>query len=422
MSKGYQLSTPKLWPENAEYVTGYPKKKHPTSSTYLNQTTLGSAIHPTSSGSLLYTTNLTLEEESELVGLTQLERAGSLVSRPLTQQNLFHAKWSEKVGNKSTTSLKDVYSRPSKKPTSRHQLRDPTDKLRYARSTALVLHTQSADVLKYQSRVQRSAADVPHRLKWKQCIVTLAEIRVRLKKDQTVTDVIMDMCMKLHLDSVRHGEGASGIEDVVSRIQFIRSISSVAALERLPTTNHSLLFSVFDPINTNLVKIVDFISAFIVLNNPEESALDKLVTLWRLYERYEHNLPPLDVCGSVLGSCCGDANDRSMINEVFKNKFRPACFRLAVYKESGRSTDAGEGGDQPPLSPVKTKPEDDVSPERAGRPGHESGAALPPVYNICDEYMCCDMFIEVLKMCPAVVAVFDDQLSARLAECYGRDP
>ena len=42
-------------------------------------------------------------------------------------------------------------------------------------------------------------------------------------------------------------------------------------------------------------------------------------------------------------------------------------------------------------------------------------------YNISEEYLTRETFLEILPLCPTLVDIFDQQLSQRLVECYGRD-
>ena len=446
-SAGYHLSTPKLWPENAEYVTGYPKKRFPSSPTYANQTTLATNFIPKSSQSLSRIKELSLTEESQLLDYSRMERTNNFLSRPMTQQHIFQTKWNDQLQKNSTASLRELCLHPTPKQKEKHGLKEPTDILRYAESTALIVHSESSEVLKYKGRVQQTNSTMPHRLKWRQCILTFVEIKQRLKKEQTSTDAILDICGKLHVDSLKGGE-----VDKLSRAQFIRSMTSVNVLESLPPNHLSLLFSVFDTLQTGVIKIVEVVAALTILNNPEDSAMTKLETLWGLYENYDGRLPPLDICLSVLCTCCGSAEDRSEIVHVFKSKFRPACFRLAAYKNalvtadmkeesspSKYSNNSSNNNNSNPHSgndnnnndnnnEEKDKRNGANTPTRSGS-GHRmrtsastSRLALPPAYNICDEYMNCDMFLEVLRECPDVTQTFDEQLSARLCECYGKDP
>ena len=53
--------------------------------------------------------------------------------------------------------------------------------------------------------------------------------------------------------------------------------------------------------------------------------------------------------------------------------------------------------------------------------GSRQKVQVRAAYNISEEYLTRETFLEILPLCPTLVDIFDKQLSQRLVDCYGRD-
>jgi hypothetical protein len=118
---------------------------------------------------------------------------------------------------------------------------------------------------------------------------------------------------------------------------------------------------------------------------------------------------------------------------LFKEEFRPACYKLALqYKQDGK-----RNNNVTSTTPVRVpQSEGSVggtsekgSPESQGSVGHESSMgtakrslSVVPQYNICESYLNADTFVDVLQICRVMVSTFDEALSKRLIMAHGADP
>jgi hypothetical protein len=71
------METPKLWPENTEYVNGFPKKKLPTLWKYKHQTTVYLPERPKSPTSLANLLNKTSEQSQLLNDYVKMESSNT---------------------------------------------------------------------------------------------------------------------------------------------------------------------------------------------------------------------------------------------------------------------------------------------------------------------------------------------------------
>jgi len=413
LNKGYQLTTPKLWPENSEFVTGYPKKTHPTSSVYNKETTVAVDTRPSTTKSMDQIQYMFEDEESILQGNSNMEMTRCMLSRPMSEQMIFRSQWDEhlsKTMNASLMSMTGQIHSPSKLK-SKPVLMDSTDTLRYSQSggTSVIVHSHSSDLLKYRDRIEQSKTLVPYTLRWTQMFLLVHAIRSRLRRDQTLGDVIRDISMKLHVDSM----GAMREQDVLIRPKFLQTMSSIDHLSQVSITQINTVYSAFDYFQSNAVRLVDVICAFMVLDyipssRPNESTvLKKLTSLWYLYDTFAHKYAPLEKCQVILCACAGSDDDRQIITRLFKEKFRPRCVSLSAMKEPILGEEKGKSASM--RNTLNSH----------GNKSQSLDKNTQFAYNICDSHLDCEMFMDVLAECQELVEEFDRQWRCRLADCFG---
>ena len=145
MFSGYHpnLVSPKLWPENSRFVSGYRKKEFTNSVYYNRETTLCSPVRPKTPAAALSVSKRRSEEDRELLSLADLERSRTIMNRPMTQQASMENSWRERVDKIGTSTLRSILKTADtwerKEPQS---LMDKTDKLRYSGPSALIVHSQ----------------------------------------------------------------------------------------------------------------------------------------------------------------------------------------------------------------------------------------------------------------------------------------
>lgn len=434
LTAGYALTTPKLWPENAVFVNGYEHKDpSPTSPLYIRETTVGSSIRPFTSPSVMKIRDEILAESMVLCENSKLESEGFMASRPLTQQSLLKKTWNEKLEKHANATLRQTMKREVP-PYEAHTLMDPTDTMRYSGGTAMIVHSSSAEELRFKLHMEMYRTNIPYDLRWKQVINLFRVLRSRLRRDQTVDQAIMEFAEVLRKEALSHGQKAS-----LLRHHFIRAMSTTELFEHLNPKQMSLLFSVFDPFKKSTVSFIQIVAAFTVLNQShryregssgQHTAL--LLDLWRLYEIYGEDQQPMDRTESVLCSCCGSSEDQKEILRLIKDVLRPILYKIAV--KSNQVPD-----ELPGVAVAGGRPEAQGGPPSGARSkrairsngkggGSEGGAEkkkhllIRPVYNIYDTHFDDNLFRRLMNLCPQLVAEFNRQLTQRLILCYGKDP
>jgi hypothetical protein len=437
LTAGYALTTPKLWPENTVFANGYEHKDpSPTSPLYIRETTVGSSVRPFTSPSVLKIRDELLAESMVLCENSKLESEGVIESRPLSQQSFLKKTWHDKLEKHANATLRQTMKREVP-PYEAHTLMDPTDTMRYSGSTAMIVHSSSAEELRFKLHMEMYRTNIPYDLRWKQVINLFRVLRSRLRREQTVDQAIMEFAEVLRKEALSHGQKAS-----LLRHHFIRAMSTTELFEHLNPKQMSLLFSVFDPFKKSTVSFIQIVAAFTVLNQShryreggnsnQQTAL--LLDLWRLYEIYGEDQQPMDRTESVLCSCCGSAEDQKEILRLIKNVLRPVLYKIAVKSNqvpdelpsvvfAGRSEATGG-------APVGVRgKKGSRSSANAGQGGGSDGAAekkkhllIRPVYNIYDTHFDDNLFRRLMSLCPELVTEFNRQLTQRLVLCYGKDP
>jgi hypothetical protein len=428
LTAGYALTSPKLWPENTVFVNGYEHKDPvPTSPLYIRETTVGSSVRPFTSPSILK-----IKEDLQVQAMilrenSKLESEGVIESRPLSQQNLLKKSWNEKLADNANPTLRQTMKRQVP-PYEAHTLMDPTDTMRYSGSTAMIVHSSSAEELRFKLHMEMYRTNIPYDLRWKQVVTFYRILRVRLRREQSVEQAILEFAEILRKEALAHGQKAS-----LLRHHFIRAMSTTELFEHLNPKQMSLLFSVFDPFKKSSVSFIQIVAAFTVLNQSpkyRDNQTAVLMDLWRFYEIYGEEQQPMDRAECVLCTCCGSAEDQKEILRLIKEVLRPVLYKIAVKSNQVPA-------ELPPVAaPSSHIPSEIGLPSAARRvSGPPKGGVvfepptekkkhllIRPVYNIYDTHFDDALFRRLMSLCPQLVTEFNRQLTQRLVLCYGKDP
>jgi uncharacterized membrane protein YgcG len=462
LTAGYALTTPKLWPENTVFANGYEHKDpSPTSPLYIRETTVGSSVRPFTSPSVLKIRDEILAESMVLCENSKLESEGVIESRPLSQQSFLKKTWNEKLQQHANATLRQTMKREVP-PYEAHTLMDPTDTMRYSGSTAMIVHSSSAEELRFKLHMEMYRTNIPYDLRWKQVINLYRVLRSRLRREQTVEQAIIEFAEVLRREAMSHGQKAS-----LLRHHFIRAMSTTELFEHLNPKQMSLLFSVFDPFKKSTICFIQIVAAFTVLNQSHRyrssssgggggdgngngsNQIALLLDLWRLYEIYGEEQQPMDRTESVLCSCCGSAEDQKEILRLIKDVLRPILYKIAVKSkqvqlppdENSNSLLPSVTGPFPsgaaPVGTAGRRKKGSGSSSGGGAGGGMGGGAVSegmgmsekkkhllirPVYNIYDTHFDENLFRKLMSLCPELVNEFNRQLTQRLVLCYGKDP
>jgi hypothetical protein len=350
---------------------------------------------------------------------------------------------------------------------------DPSDVLRYTGSTAMIIHTQSVDELKFRLRMNKTKSKVqtPFTLKWQHIIGHFDNFNHHLKKHQTMSDAIDKIASTLKQVAINNGSETS-----LNRLQFISTCSLISYFDGISEKQLSQLFSLFDPMKKNSIRFIEVLLPLIALDCPEAEPILKIQTLWRYINSYGLDRNIFDLCYDILTTCVGSIDDLTAIDKQFKEVFRPKAYDFAIqdrkskdeiisisnqikqmtniyetptvsrgtnYNSHNNSSNASVngGGDrlgtagtdihsQPPLSPKSSSggggkhehenPFLNGTGNSAGETSKKS-SYFEHQYNICEHYLNEDTLALILKECPDLLQLFDNQLSAKLRLCYGKD-
>ena len=477
-------TSPKLWPENTEYANGVPLKRPPTSVQYNRETTIGHDGSREVPPSLADYVERGLDVDKTLHDFAKMEASNTFLSPPMTAQLKFETMWNDRVQKTASSPLR-LTLKTDVPPYSPHKLTDPTDALKYSGKTAMIVHSQSAEELQFRLRLERSKFFTPYERRWKQVIDAYTAIKTYLtsKKDTTMSAAIRHIA-----DHLREAGIATGTPTMLRRGDFVRCFEKNPFTDCFEKQEASILFSTFDPHRKNTARFVDLVACFAVLDCPSQSAAEKLGTLWEIHDTYGDDQPPMENALSVLAACCCSDADRGAIEKLFKEQFRPACYKHSLRADTtlavrpatsklmlggsppgtsiyvgGRSSPSSTRGDGGALvarpgttagprgslssSSARSSPTagllpgidegastgDDTAsvatPQRASTafnvtrgPSRQKVAVRSP-FNIGDSWLNRDTFLETMHLCPALLELFNTQLSERLMACYGgQDP
>jgi len=394
-SSGAMFMSPKMWPKTAEFVNGYTyKEKEVTSAEYTRQTTAGQKRRPKASEGLKKTADRRARDDEELIDLAHLETFDSLMSVPKTAQATFQGQWGDTLDANATGMLKATMKHHPE-PFEAHKLVDETDCMKYSGSTAFIVRSQSTDELKFRLRMERANEVVPYMQRWRQVISQFKLLKLRLKRDQGMGEAIQQIGQRLKLDAK-----ALGQPTVLPRMHFIKTMHKISFFEHVQPKQVSLLYSVFDHMKKDTFRFVDFLVSFTILDCEKDPAISKLASIWRLNEEYGNDRSVMEMALTVLLSAVGDDQDEKAIRAEFKDSFRSACYQNVILSQHAPGASSGDDGGN----------------------GKKVDTTAQPAYNICDDFLNRVTFVDTLQnKCPKLVALYDEQLSARLVQAYGKD-
>jgi hypothetical protein len=422
------METPKLWPENTEYVEGFRKKKLPTLWKYKRETTVDLPERPKSPKLLSMLHSKTLEQSKLLTDYAKMESVNSHQSLPAVEKLKFETNWNDIVTADANKVLKQTMKRIHS-PYEPHTLLDPSDTLRYTSSTSLIVHTKSTDELKFRLRMEKTKSKVhtPFALKWQHVIGHFDNINHQLKKHQTMSDAVQKIAQMLKQVAVKNGSETS-----LKRIEFIQACSLIHYFEGVSEKQLSQLFSIFDPMKKNSMRFVEFILLLTILDRPEMEPIPKLQNLWTIAHQYGSDRNIFDIAFDVLSSCAGSIEDLNEIEKKFKEEFRPKCYEFAIQQKRLEADTERTANDLQNMTalfdPASRSTKNSASetpqvssPSQRDSPTEKNASYVQHQYNICEHYLTVDTFALVLKHCSNIVQEFDQQLSAKLKLCYGKD-
>jgi hypothetical protein len=463
------METPKLWPSNTAFVSGSKLKEPPNKTFYNRETTVGSAERPSLDPSLTNWFDTASSLDNQLNDLTMLERTGAGLSPPQTAIMNCADTWKDRVSRTASTALRGTMKRHVEH-YNPHTLVDPTDVMKYSGSTAFIIHTQTAEELKFRNRIKHSQSLIQYEIIWRQVHMLFRHLKTVLKRDMTLTDVISDLARTLRREAKTCGSVNS-----LSRSDFVKAVTKYAPLAPYPKNQLSVLFSAFDPMKRNSIRFVDFIACLVTLDGQMATTFEKLGRLWDTFAHYGDDQPPIEIAQAVFLSCCYCEADKVAMQKVIKTIFREMCYKISILgfsaypimpftgrrantknKKSkvlgfrsdrhdvsaGTSEGTGHVTRQQSSYLTSTSPkrlntadsldndreqsssvsfEEPSSAFKMNMQAYKSTAADIHQHNLCDDFLSRSSFIEVCKRCPEVIGLFDTMLSARLADFYGRD-
>lgn len=408
------MESPKLWPENSAFVTGYPLKKTSSMTIYNRETTVGMDERPQTSVNLDDWFGRTSTLNGTLKDFANLESTKTLFSAPMQEKITCEAAWKDRIAKTANPSLRRTL-REEKIPYDPHRLLDTSDSIRYASSSSLIVHTQSAEELKFRFQLQRAQSLVAYELKWRQVITCFKAVKGRVKRDQTMNFVLREIAAALRREGVSIGTPTS-----LNRLDFIHVLSKNKYFELMSKKAISLTFSVFDPLKRNSIRFVELIASLAVLDTPLDTAMQKLAYLWSIISTYGDDQGGFSVALAALTSCCRSDQDQRDIEKSFAKTFRPAAYQAAVGTRNMEDSQAVlditrmVATTSKPVTPVQNAKGSPTKP-------YQNSSTVGKTRNICDDYFCQETFIDVLRQCPELTQIFDAQLSEVLKEMYGKD-
>ena len=334
LTNGYAITMPGLWPENTLYPTGSkPNNEIPTSPLYKRETTVGNySRRPYTSPDVMTKTlgRRTDRTTKILRKSAHMESQNKLESLQRAEQTNFRLSWNDKLQQSANSTLRATMKHEPP-PYMAHTLSDPSDRLRYADSTAIITNSTSAEEIVFRQYMEKCREVKPFEMKWNTVISNFRVVKNRLLREQTTKDAIFIISKNLKNEANKHGQ-----RDVIARKQFISAMNKTSYFEHLPMKQMSLLFSMFDFKKKGFICYADLICAFYIFDSPRkyiDNIIELIMELWRLYLRYGNDNPPLETAEKVLTTCCGNSQEEKLILNVFKEKFRPVLYRLAVRCE-----------------------------------------------------------------------------------------
>jgi hypothetical protein len=413
------LESPKLWPENTEYTTGYKKKKWPTSPIYIRETTIAQSptFNPKSSASLAEQPKLLAmiakeeEDRQTIADRAKKEVLGTYKSLPLLKKSTFESTWDARLKSDATSQLQISMNRTAA-PYNPHTLVDPMDELNYSGNTAMIIHTTSNEEMSFRLQMGKNGNSIPYAQRWKCVETTFKSIKLKLKRERTMKIAIDELGEALRKFAMKSG----GITSL-KRSEFIPLVSEMRDLEAMNKKHFSQLYNVFDPRGNDSMRFVELLACLSIYDAPDANIITKLSTIWKLYEMYGSDLAVLDICFAVLNAFSASDADKNQVEKLFKSQFRPTAYRMSILENQNDSI-----SNVMAQSPIKGPNSASTTPVKPAFSPKKKDLQTPPAYNISENYIDQITFLEVLERCPNITSLLDSFLSARLISLYGNDP
>ncbi len=416
------METPKLWPENTEYATGYRHKRPPTSYRYSNETTVSMDDRPTTSNGLDEYVDRAKSLNETLRENTKLESAGQRISLTASTKQLFEDIWNDRVSRTANATLRSSMKRIVP-PYEAHTLSDASDTLRYSGSTAFIVHTQSTDELKFRLRMQHSNVSMLYDAIWRNSTTQFKTMKARLKRDQNMTSALHELGIKLKIEAKRYG-----IATQFKRADFIKALLKTPYFEITPPKSLAALFSAFDPLKKNLIRYAEILATWHVIDKPLDPPGAKLKNIFRIYAEYNSDLPLLESALHTFLSACGNEEQRQVMARLYRDEFRQVCYKKAIFdtskydaEQAALQNDYNNRQNEGHKTVTFVDDKKNAKGKEVEEEGGSNAAQLQPAYNICLRYLDVNTFSKVLDDCPTIVKQYDEFLSERMVYCYGKD-
>ena len=465
------LESPKLWPENTEHPNGARLQKSPTSTRYNRETTVAISdkigIPERLKDYITRAGNL----DDTIQNFARMESYSTLLSTPMRARLNFESNWSTRIKECASTQLQATLNTCSLHGNFR-SLVNSMDKITYAGKTAFIVNSQDFNELKYKMKLDKSYSILSLENQWNQVNLIFETIRGQIDKDLSFTEAIKIIITTL-LNSV-FGDGEISPPQIrMDRGTFMDLFCQIPFCTTMTSQKVSILFNSFDRLKRNHIDIIDLISTLIILNNPHDTTLQKLIQIWNLYDQmYGNELSPVDISLKVLQSSCSSDIKRKNIEIIFKDSFRPICYKMSlqafikspslncslhsidcsdsrnnftsdeydicssdvqikrVVSDNLRRSMTSIGSIRSKTTAIdsnfheiresKSSAGSKLCQKNRGRT-HESKVQGPmSAYSICEEFFTGpEKFIEILQHCPLLLSTFEEELEERLFECYG---
>ncbi len=156
-------------------------------------------------------------------------------------------------------------------------------------------------------------------------------MKSRLKKDKTIDAAIVELAGKLRAEAELRGTPTS-----LKLSEFVPLAQKLPQFDGFSPKHFIQLFSSFDTRKSDVFRYVEFIASLTIYTNPHADSAKKLLIIWKLCEEYGADMTALDMALAVLSSCCASDGDRLQIEALYKESFRPTCYRMASRGDVGR--------------------------------------------------------------------------------------
>ena len=135
----------------------------------------------------------------------------------------------------ANNSLRSSWKR-ERVPHEAHTLVDPSDLIKYSGTTAMIVHSQTTEELKFRLRMERSKAksSTPYALRWTHICHHFREFQNKLKRKET-----MDLAIYKVADDLQEKAILGGSETTINRVDFISTCSKIKYVTSYSSCIHS---------------------------------------------------------------------------------------------------------------------------------------------------------------------------------------